>query len=770
MRVKVGRNNPTESVNIVVFAVIFSAIGAYLIVNSFAATSPSPTLAGGNVGTNSSLASSFGDWKWDAKSASIDPNSTSLVSTWLTYAIVNPNLATNNWAVATADAQASDPTYSIPLTDQGGSITARIPLGTKPDPSGDGHLTVRDVTAGTETDFWQAVYNTSSQRISSASAAVTFPIDSVNEQTSGWGGNAANTPLRRGLVTPEMIAGTGEVNATLQFGNPKIGGTTSTYRYPALHNAPTSDIRPDNTHLVEGTWLRLDPSLNVDSLGLPAWQVKIAKGLQNYGMILRDNSGSLSIYGENPINRGGSSLWANAGLSTAGGAGFSSNFPWNKMQVLSPPNTAPTPSGPTANLWIDPSGGSCQRSNIPNSYSDLSACSTFQDAYNAASPGDIIYVVNGAYPQQNMTGAPKSPGANVVFQPAPGSVVSMGTIVVEGPSYATFKDFTFSNRSSSIRVTNSETTLGSTNIIFENLSNLGKIYAEGYVKDITFRNIEAGDVVDNQSQIKKYDQSYPDQASPTGVIIENSTFHDYRVSSPSIHSECLQIINSVDVTLRKSKLYNCSGTAALGVTNGPHIRLTIENNWLAIGTGQAFYSAQITKNDTDLKFRYNSSPNAVIFSDTDTGGPYLITGNYMGYNSSLCGPGITTDYNVFSGGGCGTNDVSVGALKFASPSTNNYHLASNSEAKGRGNPTNYPAQDIDGDLRPDGTLPDAGADELTGTTTPKPGDTNGDNLVNIVDLSTVLSKWNTNFTSADFNKDGTVNVFDLSILLSNYGK
>ena len=53
MRVKVGRNNPTESVNIVVFAVIFSAIGAYLIVNSFAATSPSPTLAGVNVGTKS---------------------------------------------------------------------------------------------------------------------------------------------------------------------------------------------------------------------------------------------------------------------------------------------------------------------------------------------------------------------------------------------------------------------------------------------------------------------------------------------------------------------------------------------------------------------------------------------------------------------------------------------------------------------------------------------------------------------------------------------
>ena len=42
------------------------------------------------------------------------------------------------WAVATVDAGSGDPEYSIPRTDQGGSITVRIPLGTRPDPSDDG--------------------------------------------------------------------------------------------------------------------------------------------------------------------------------------------------------------------------------------------------------------------------------------------------------------------------------------------------------------------------------------------------------------------------------------------------------------------------------------------------------------------------------------------------------------------------------------------------------------------------------------------------------
>jgi len=55
------------------------------------------------------------------------------------------------------------------------------------------------------------------------------------------------------------------------------------------------------------------------------------------------------------------------------------------------------------------------------------------------------------------------------------------------------------------------------------------------------------------------------------------------------------------------------------------------------------------------------------------------------------------------------------------------------------------------------------------TIAPKPGDLNGDNLVNITDLSILLANWGTSNAVSDINKDGTVNIFDLSILLSNYG-
>lgn len=55
------------------------------------------------------------------------------------------------------------------------------------------------------------------------------------------------------------------------------------------------------------------------------------------------------------------------------------------------------------------------------------------------------------------------------------------------------------------------------------------------------------------------------------------------------------------------------------------------------------------------------------------------------------------------------------------------------------------------------------------TVSAKQGDLNGDNSVDVTDLSILLSNYNTSNAVADINHDGTVDVFDLSILLSHYG-
>jgi chitodextrinase len=63
----------------------------------------------------------------------------------------------------------------------------------------------------------------------------------------------------------------------------------------------------------------------------------------------------------------------------------------------------------------------------------------------------------------------------------------------------------------------------------------------------------------------------------------------------------------------------------------------------------------------------------------------------------------------------------------------------------------------------------AAATLTTSTQAAKPGDLNGDNQVNVTDLSILLSNFNTSNAVADINKDGSVNIFDLSILLTHFG-
>ncbi len=54
------------------------------------------------------------------------------------------------------------------------------------------------------------------------------------------------------------------------------------------------------------------------------------------------------------------------------------------------------------------------------------------------------------------------------------------------------------------------------------------------------------------------------------------------------------------------------------------------------------------------------------------------------------------------------------------------------------------------------------------TSPPKPGDINGDGVVNIFDASILASRWGTSDPDADLNGNGVVDIFDASIMASNW--
>ena len=75
--------------------------------------------------------------------------------------------------------------------------------------------------------------------------------------------------------------------------------------------------------------------------------------------------------------------------------------------------------------------------------------------------------------------------------------------------------------------------------------------------------------------------------------------------------------------------------------------------------------------------------------------------------------------------------------------------------------------DFFGELRIGGVSVDIGAIEYHAQECL--GDLNGDLIVNITDLLTIIAQWGLTDSPADVNEDGTVNVSDLLIVISNWG-
>ena len=198
----------------------------------------------------------------------------------------------------------------------------------KPDPSGDGHLAVYDPATQREWGMWQA-REANGGWSASAGAAVSMAGDGLAPANTG-SGNAANFPLLGGLIRPEEIL-QGRIDHALVFGMPGIGRGRPVC--PATHNAGSST---DPYALREGQKVQLDPSVDVNSLPIPAWQKTIARAMQVYGMYLRDGGGTLSVYAENPIARG-YDAWAPLGLAGVGAASLA-GIPWDRFRVLDAPD------------------------------------------------------------------------------------------------------------------------------------------------------------------------------------------------------------------------------------------------------------------------------------------------------------------------------------------------------------------------------------------------------------------------------------------------
>jgi len=244
-------------------------------------------------------------WNTDISSAPVDPNSSTIMSTWVGSVNVHPD-----WG--------NDPTYGIPYVVVDGNqslvnvnlnaygdesdpgpmpVPATAPIEGGSSSSGDRHVLVLD----NGNCFLYELYNASPNSDGSWNADSTAVWDLLSDEQRPYtwtSVDAAGLPVFPGLVRYDEVAA-GTINHAFRFTLPK---TSAAFTPPASHWAATTS----NTAAPPmGMRLRLKSSYDIS--GFSAQMQVILTAMKHYGLILADNGSALYVTGVSD-NRWGSDL------------------------------------------------------------------------------------------------------------------------------------------------------------------------------------------------------------------------------------------------------------------------------------------------------------------------------------------------------------------------------------------------------------------------------------------------------------------------------
>jgi chitodextrinase len=355
--------------------------------------------------------------------------------------------------------------------------------------------------------------------------------------------------------------------------------------------------------------------------------------------------------------------------------------------------TAACPPPGAADWYLSPSGSDS------NSCTQTAPCRSVSRAYAVSAPGDVVQLAGGSYGSQSVSGTKSAPA--VIMQPASGATVTFGSLDVDADRIE-IRDVHL----------NGGLTVGG-NSDFATLRNIdmnGQLYITG-PRDLSIIGGDVGPFIDNPSWL-----THDNGSAPQRVLIQGVWFHDFTVSDASVHTECILVIAGNGITFRGNKFTNCSiFDISLGwccSSPGSPTNVLIENNFF----GPAMSGAQTT-----LHFNTNLSPVNYTIRNNSSATPWVLDqgqgtfSNVRAMGNAVAGGGcgrVVWTYNVFSGSGCGgTGNKTVGSLGFANPNAGDFHVGMSSPVINSGAPTDFAATDYDGQVRPLGSAPDAGADE-----------------------------------------------------------
>jgi hypothetical protein len=378
----------------------------------------------------------------------------------------------------------------------------------------------------------------------------------------------------------------------------------------------------------------------------------------------------------------------------------------------------------TATLWVDLSGGSCRRLSSPAAYNDAQACGSLQAAYNAAQSGDTIVIRAGSYGAQRLTAGTKT----LAFVGESGSRPAFGE-TSSAASNLTFRNLAFEDRGDAagsctayqfyvLAACGDSQTYD--NVIIDGL-NTGNSHGFGQVGNhFTLKNSEIRNIKDQKGF----------EGGGDDMLIENNYWHNIILRTAGVHNECAYVDGGNRQTWRGNLFIGCP-TMALAFTNwngGPAFsNVVIETNVFGHtldDTGNWHVSCSVhlgsgfnTQNTWyGWIVRYNTFENDPCVDNQPGSGQWY--GNLGGID---CIAAFTYKYNVgHTCGGTGETAIANATNDAAHPNqapfyinapAGDFHLKPGAAAINKGDPTRYPPTDKDGNTRPLGTAPDAGAYE-----------------------------------------------------------
>jgi chitodextrinase len=341
-----------------------------------------------------------------------------------------------------------------------------------------------------------------------------------------------------------------------------------------------------------------------------------------------------------------------------------------------PPAPTPPPAPPTtgaANLWVDPSGGSCNRAGTPGSYVDAQACGTLDAAWDAAQSGDTILVKTGTYTaSQTITGS-KSADTFVLAAPGESPKFTSQTInlnadhIVIGDDQATERTGMWLG---SVDVGGRYVTMRNIDVTCDDTApwtlyggkcnaRLGDTSGGGLcANDFQMLGGSIGPTIDGVSGSPGESKLCWWGGNESGMTFDGVRFHDNRIAAPGTHTECLFFAGGNNVTIRNSRFEGCNvyaiyvthcGDSGCSPTQYPRARnVTIENNTFQRVQNRA--QSELRLGAYGVRFenwtiRGNTFVNGdATWATNGEGATYsgvVVSGNTFGESGQCAEPGMT---------------------------------------------------------------------------------------------------------------------------------